>query len=133
MESLAHFNYFICGEVAKDGHPLFRQNVLLNKAKPDFLLHMPGDMNNNLVAIEVKTVKAHPRDIRKDLKKLTAFCRDLEAGYYHAIYLIYGEDHKNLDRIKRTARSTTDIDKSKISLFWHRSADVPAEKQVWDR
>jgi len=132
MESVPHFNYLICGELAKDGHPLFRQNVLLNKAKPDFLVHIAGDTNNNLVAIEVKAVNAHSKAIRKDLNILTAFRRDSESGYPHAIYLIYGEGHKNLDRIKSTARSTNGIDISTITLFWHRSANVQAEKQAWD-
>lgn len=133
MEKPGHLKYSLFGELDKDGHPLFQQKVLLKKAKPDFLLHIPGDMNNNLVAIEVKAVNARSSDIKKDLKKLTAFCRDPEAEYYHAIYLIYGEDPDDLGRIKKAARNTTGVDTRTISLFWHRSANVPAEKQAWDR
>lgn len=132
MERLVHFNYFICGELDKAGHPLFRDNARLNKAKPDFLVHIPRDMNNNLVAVEVKAINASPCDIVDDLKKLTAFCLP-EAGYYHAIYLIFGEDPDDLGRIKKATRNTAGVDTRTISLFWHRSANVPAEKQAWDR
>ncbi len=89
-------------------------------------------MNNNLVAVEVKAINASPCDIVDDLKKLTAFCLP-EAGYYHAIYLIFGEDPDDLGRIKKAARNTVGVDTRTISLFWHRSANVPAEKQAWDR
>src|SRR6267143_2779647 len=59
------------GEVDKAGHPRF-QHEALRGTKPDLLVHTPGDMQRNLVAVEVKAVSAGRADIESDLKKLTA-------------------------------------------------------------
>jgi len=46
-----HSPYTLGGEVDKSGHRLIRGNGLDN-AKPDFLVHMPGDMGGNYAIIE---------------------------------------------------------------------------------
>jgi hypothetical protein len=78
--------YSLCGEVDKRGHPFYRGNEL-DQAKPDFLVHIPGELRNYAV-IEVKPINARHRGIYKDLKTLTTFRRN--AGYQRAIYLFYG-------------------------------------------
>lgn len=135
MENLANFPYSLCGELDKSGHPLIRGNSL-DKIKPDFLVHKPGQMEKNLVVIEVKPVNAASAAIAKDLKCLTAFCR--RAQYFQAVYLIYGEDGENFQRIKETAYSLEKggdgkIDLGLIHLYWHRSPKSFAERQCWDR
>lgn len=45
--------FTLSGEVDKSGHPLIRGNGL-DRAKPDFLVHVPGDMGGNHAVIEVK-------------------------------------------------------------------------------
>lgn len=47
--------YSLCGEVDKAGHPLIRGHGL-DHLKPDFLVHDPGDLDENLVVIEVKPI-----------------------------------------------------------------------------
>jgi hypothetical protein len=47
------FPFSLGGEVDKGGHPHFK-NGPYAKAKPDFLVHVPGTMEANLACIEVK-------------------------------------------------------------------------------
>lgn len=79
--------YWLNGEIDKGGHPLLRAKGA-DYAKPDFLIHTPGDMNGNHAIIEVKSEKAPPGEIWQDLRKLSQFVTDI--GYARAIYLIYG-------------------------------------------
>ena len=46
------FPYVLDGEVDKAGHPILRTE--LGAKKPDFIVHMPGQMDQNLVVIEVR-------------------------------------------------------------------------------
>jgi len=57
--------------------------------KPDFVIRIPGKTEQNLVVIEVKTIKAiyKIKELRKDFNKLTMFTS--QASYYWAIILIY--------------------------------------------
>lgn len=133
MGDLDNFQYFLCGEVDKSGHPLIRGNIL-DKSKPDFLVHKPGHMDKNLVVIEVKPINTTPSAIVKDLRCLTAFRR--QANYFHSIYLIYGEEQNKFARIKERAhsletRSGGEIDLSLISLYSHRAANCFAERHSW--
>ena len=57
----------LAGEIDKSGHPLIRGNGLDN-CKPDFLVHLPGEMEGNYAAIEVKPVTAKRRDVVKDIE-----------------------------------------------------------------
>jgi len=51
----AIFPYTLQGEMDKDGHPIIHKVV--GAVKPDFILHKPGTMNDNLLVIEVKPLK----------------------------------------------------------------------------
>ena len=77
----------LAGEIDKSGHPLIRGNGLDN-CKPDFLVHLPGEMEGNYAAIEVKPVTAKRRDVVKDIETLIAFID--HGGYERGIYLFYG-------------------------------------------
>lgn len=77
----------LAGEIDKSGHPLIRGNGLDN-CKPDFLIHLPGEMEGNYAAIEVKPVTVKRRDVMKDLETLVAFID--HGGYERGIYLFYG-------------------------------------------
>jgi hypothetical protein len=46
------FPYKLDGEVDKEGHPIIRPR--LGPKKSDFIVHVPGKMNRNLIIIEVK-------------------------------------------------------------------------------
>jgi len=130
--------YSLSGEVDKSGHPLIRNNGL-DHAKPDFLVHVPGDMDQNLLVVEVKPVNAKADDIKTDLKKLTAFC--CHANYTRAIYLIYGHDdgasQSAINKLREIARSFAErdrrekIDLDAISLWHHDAPESPANPVPW--
>lgn len=75
-------------EVDKCGSSLFCGEILKN-AKPDFLIHKAGNVDNNFIAMEVKSADASNRDIKSDLNKLSAM--KSVANYRNAIYLIFGK------------------------------------------
>ena len=140
--------YMLCGELDKSGHPYIRGNSL-DRVKPDFLVHVPLSMSENLVAIEVKPVAriisgnarsgaakrcAIRRDaIKKDLRTLTAFRRD--GKYHHAIYLIYGDDDRRFQHIRARALALNNdpkgIDLKLIDLYYHKESGQPAKRQMW--
>ena len=106
------FPYKLSGEVDKEGHPVIRSGK-----KPDFIVHQPGDMENNLVVIEVKpvTVRNRLEELKKDLGTLKWFLD--EAKYHKAIMLIYGNVNGDLpENIKRIIEK---IDNPKITVLWH--------------
>jgi len=135
----------LCGELDKSGHPYIRGNSL-DRVKPDFLVHKPLSMTQNLVAIEVKPVArvqgvARTRkrvvaqgEIEKDLKTLTAFCRC--GSYRHAIYLIYGDDYSRFQHIRSKAVALgrelgERIDLDLIDLYLHSKPGESASCQPW--
>jgi len=106
----------------------------LDKVKPDLLVHVPGDMGKNLVAIEVKAINNANRDgIKKDLTCLTAFRS--KGNYKNAIYLIYGNEHINFKNFVDKALILAEdqgnkIDLDLINLYWHRPGSE-AKKKEW--
>jgi hypothetical protein len=82
------FPFSLGGEVDKGGHPRF-QNGPYAHAKPDLLVHVPGNMDANLACIEVKPIGRPVAEFTADLRKLTWFCQN--ANYYRGIFLVYGE------------------------------------------
>ncbi len=67
-----NWKYSLTGEVDKYGHPLFRDDKYA-QAKPDFLVHVPGSMEDNLVVIEVKSSSSNPSGWQSDIAKLAWF------------------------------------------------------------
>lgn len=104
---LAH--YVLSGEVDKQGHPIIR------RCAPDFVLHVPGEMNSNLVVMEVKPVNADLDGIRKDLETLSYFVK--EVGYRLGIQLVYGSSETALGNFTAEFRK---MNPPKLQLLWHR-------------
>jgi len=110
------------GEVDKSGHPLIRGNNL-DRVKPDLLVHIPGEMERNLVVLEVKPINGDRRGYLKDLKTLTAFRRN-EADYEHAIHLTYGTELTDPDHVLEQAHSLQgdapeEVDLDQIEIWYH--------------
>ena len=81
--------FYLNGEVDKASHLILR-DLNADTAKPDLLVHQPGCMKGNHAIIEVKTQRATPRGIKKDLETLSLFIK--RVGYQRAIYLLYGSE-----------------------------------------
>jgi hypothetical protein len=109
------FPYVLDGEVDKAAHPIIK-----GAKKPDFIVHKPGTMKHNLAVIEVKSVNAEKRDLKKDISTLDDFISD-KAGYYRGIMLIYGNGTQD-----KPPESTFIAQKlirrfnEKIMLLWHQ-------------
>jgi len=106
------FPYKLDGELDKKSHICYP-----NGEKPDFVVHIPGKMEQNLVVIEVKpvTVKDHIKELGKDFDKLKMFIS--EPKYYRAIMLIYGNVNGDLPQnIKQEIECIKD---KKIISLWH--------------
>lgn len=106
------FPYRLNGEVDKMKHPIIRE-----AKKPDFIIHQPGDMEHNLVVIEVKpiTVKDRINKLREALGTLKYFLN--KANYYRAVMLIYGNIKGVLP--KNIKREIENIDEPRIMVLWH--------------
>jgi len=106
------------GELDKRAHPLIAKYIGLKI--PDFLVHHRGYMENNLVIIEVKsikTIKDNLSNLEKDLDKIIDFIEMAE--YNYGIMLIYFNGIDNLNsKIRETFRERTNYYSNKIFLLW---------------
>lgn len=115
------WSYSIGGEIDKTGHPILRGDKL-DKAKPDLLVHRPGRMDQNLVAIEIKAASPKPpnnkRDrIKKDLDKLAAFCNTVK--YERGLLLVFGKEIARIQKhLKKIAENGFPFDSLEL---WHQS------------
>jgi len=118
------FPYQLVGELDKKGHPIIRS------ATPDFVVHVPGNMNRNLVAIEVKplTVKRRIGKLREDIKKLKeAFLG--EGRYYRAVMLLYGDGKRDLsEEIVRKMEGFAGNCGGRLLMIWHRGPGERPER-----
>lgn len=127
------FDFSLGGEVDKAGHPIFRSGPYAH-AKPDLLVHRPGDMECNLACVEVKPCVRPAGELREDLKKLTWFCRN--ARYYRGMFLVYGveknetQDLGLLNAKLRTAADDPEIDLGCISLMHHARVGEQAARVI---
>ncbi|MCK4445127.1 MAG: hypothetical protein KAW09_11325 [Thermoplasmata archaeon] len=114
------FPFRLNGEVDKDGHPII--HAKLGAVKPDMIVHVPGRMDRNLVAIEVKSAFA-ARDISgiiEDLKKLKNLIA--EAQYLRGILLIFGDGQVDLPgRVRITVKDFSD---DQILFVWHSGPET---------
>lgn len=114
--------YALNGEIDKRGHE-FLHGLDADNAIPDFLVHVPGAMDNFAI-IEVKNSLVR-KGVEKDLKTLDVFVQSVE--YRRAIYLIYGNeaDATAFEKIEKVA-----IDKfesiSPIEIWLHSEPHSPA-------
>jgi hypothetical protein len=128
----ANFQFSLAGEIDKSGHPLIRGNGL-DYAKPDFIIHVPGDMGFNLLVVEVKAFTLNPAVIMNDLEKLTAFRR--HARYHAAFYLFYGVPPNSRDALTGVcsdiALDNPAVDLTLIQLLVHDEPGRSAVKHPW--
>jgi len=107
------FPYKLDGEVDKQGHP-----VIPGEKKPDFIVHVPGKMDKNLVVIEVKPVTVDSDGLRDDLEKLKWL---LDKGRYcWAIMVIYSDSKRKIPKeILFKVANFSRRCKKRILLAWH--------------
>jgi len=122
----------LTGEIDKSGNPRIRHEIL-NRSKPDFTIHVPGNMDDNLLVIEVKARDPVDGKVQRDLQKLSEFRRSAE--YIAAYYLTYGfnEDEavEFAANCSAIANADNTIDLSKIILFNQSSAGKRAVPIPW--
>jgi hypothetical protein len=120
--------YTLSGEVDKEGHMIVR-GPDLDRAKPDLLVHEPGSMKRNLLALEIKPTETAKGKIEKDLRKLLALQR-IENGYEASILLCFGP---GIDRIRgysaQFRREKVNLDN--IALYHHGVPGQPAVQVDW--
>lgn len=112
------FEYKLDGELDKTNHRILLE---LHARKPDLVVHVPGEMNRNLVVVEVKPVQIDEERLETDLTKLMKFLN--EGRYYRAIMLVYDNGEQPLpDWIKKKVFQKK---QSRLVLMWHAG---PGEK-----
>jgi len=114
------FPYKLDGELDKQAHP-----ILAGQKKPDFVVHVPGNMDRNLAVIEVKRARANHTEIRGDIKKLKGFLDTAE--YYKAIMLIYGDENSNVKYARSEINSLPKEYAERILLVWHKKPEEKPE------
>jgi hypothetical protein len=128
--------FSLAGEPDKKAHRYIRGGVL-EGIKPDIIFHVPGRMDRNLLAVEVKKgADAKTEDLATDLRKLTAL-RDPNRGRYHgACLLVFGGSDKTSARMRsrcarQAAKYPREIDLDVIDLFVHTKPGVRAVHVPW--
>jgi len=137
------FPFSLSGEVDKQNHPVIRRKV-----KPDYLVHIPGQMANLLV-MEVKPkpkrgieVAYHANEITEtleDLDKLTWFRRELseydpDANYFAAFMWFYGLDVQEWPILRNCLFeriAEKNIDTALIRFFMHQQFGQRAIEVYW--
>lgn len=115
-------NLYLTGEIPKRGHEIIMANIG-SAVVPDFLIHEPGNMDNNHAIIEVKSSQASSFGIRKDLATLDQF--RVQVGYQRAIYLFYGGGI-DLDLVWKLAAERPV--QGPIEIWLHGEPGGPAEQ-----
>lgn len=122
------FPYMLHGELDKKGYQIF--NALKLERIPDFLVHVPGNMEDNLVVMEVKNIDTQNHKIKPiidDMKKVKNFIE--KAKYYRGIMLIYSDGIKDFpDDLKKQIYEDFKEEKEKVFLFWHNGPNKQIQK-----
>ena len=120
------------GEVDKRRH-LHMHGEHVTDCTPDMLVHHPGEMESNLVIVEIKSTSSSPALVRKELLKCTAFC---DLGYECGILLFFGDcvtaGELRMRCRSAAARANGRVDTSKMVLFWQAAPDKEAVVLDWD-
>jgi hypothetical protein len=117
--------YSLGGEVDKRGHPLIRGNKLDN-AKPDLIVHVPGDMEQNLAVVEIKSSLPTESEVRTDIEKLAAFCNDRLGRYDAGYFLVYGTKEEHVPVVLSRFRDCVALQQepSRLHLLLHMHPGV---------
>lgn len=120
--------YSLGGEIDKRGHEVVRGPDLDN-SKPDLLVHVPGDMGQNLCVIEIKSLPSGRQAIWDDVAKLTAYRE--RADYASAILLVFGN---GLDQVREYVRQHEAQAKAIeiIDLFHHARPTEQGKFEPWE-
>ncbi len=123
------WEYSLGGEVDKQGHPIVHGGDL-EGVKPDLLIHVPGEMNHNLMVIEIKASRPgaaiNGRAIVQDLRKLVAFRR---IGYAASIFLVFGESIEGFRELARNELGLLDLEL--VDLYHHPHPGAAAQRVDW--
>jgi hypothetical protein len=107
--------YTLKRELDKHGHEIIRKPDI-----PDSPVHVPGKMNHNLVAMEVKHIdNITRREILKDCQKLRRFVN--EAQYKGAVYLVFGSQRGDIEGFRQLAKEQlSGLTSGGFVLLWHK-------------
>lgn len=138
MEAASHRHFTLSGEVDKRQHRELESLMSNSKLIPDLLYHTPGNMDGNLVVIEVKTIHGDSKGFKKDLVTLTGFTQ--EANYCKGILLVFGRHRRCHQKIKALCdkarqwhdEPATPINLERIELHWHQEANSQAQRISWE-
>jgi hypothetical protein len=125
-----YWPYSLAGEIDKRGHPVV-QGEYLDNSKPDLLVHVPGQMDRNLVVLEIKPLlldinPAEPAAFQRDMRKLMAF---RATGYEAAIFLAFGEP---VQRVREYSNALQEAGEAfDVVLFHHARPGEPAIRADW--
>lgn len=122
------FPFTIHGELDKAGNVSIYE--LLRGKKPDFVVHKPGT-SNNLIVMEVKSIKSKLDDIIDDCYKLKNF--ENNANYTQQIMIIFGsyekeKDEQLLGNVK-LALAENGLLTQNLLLIWHKE---PGDIEYWN-
>jgi hypothetical protein len=118
----ANTPYCLNGEVDKAAHPILR-TLNADHAKPDLLVHQPGDMNHNHAVIEGKSSRADADGIRKDLRTLCLFINKVR--YLRAVYIVFGHEANAAMARRIQELATQNSELARIELWLHQEAGQP--------
>lgn len=117
----------LSGEVDKRSHGFIKE-LVGSSPIPDFLVHEPGSMNNELI-IEVKTENYKYNGVAKDFINLSLFIK--LASYKRAVFLVFGDNLTPYDMayIEDIYRDLINRghDLQPIEVWVHSQCDEPAE------
>jgi hypothetical protein len=123
--------FVLHGEVDKRRHPILGHWAWI----PDLVVHEPGNMDQNLLVIEVKSVDGarSDADVLRDLTKLHRLVT--KGGYARGVFLLFGEDAAALRNVRRCASDWILRDAGaaldRLELLWHGSPRTAAVRQPW--
>jgi hypothetical protein len=116
--------FHLNGELDKAAHPILR-DLGADYAKPDFLVHQPGNMTGNNTIFEVKSSNAQRDGIEKDLRTLALF--RTKVNYQRAIYLLFGYDALTAaERVRRVSVQLGEL--PPIELWVHKAPSEAAQR-----
>lgn len=110
------------GDYDKSGSQFFG-GTSVKGVKPDFLIHTPGIIDKNLLAMEVKAVTAKTKDVQCDLRKLSRMRS--EANYFSTIFLMFGNNAKIRANKIKNLQPQWGFD-SNLEIWAHENANEAA-------